>query len=206
VCPKWFLSLRYVRRKLCPYLESRLALYRNGPKRASIWASSQRRTIHCVQHDFLRLWYIWCKWCIYLALKLTLSPNRPKRASIWASSPECTIRCIQNNFWSYGTFGANRAPSSTETNTISKMIETRFYMTQVTYEFHWVHPKQFLKLWYVWSKLWTYLAPILTLSPNGPKRDSRWPTPPRSSNGCLQNDFWSYGTIGAHCAPILNQD
>jgi hypothetical protein len=62
-----------------------------------------------------------------------------------------------------------------------------------------------MKLWYVWRKLWTYLAPILTLSPNGPKRDSTRPTSPRSSNGCVQNDFWSYGTFGANHAPILNQ-
>jgi hypothetical protein len=31
--------------------------------------------------------------------------------------------------------------SCTDTNTISKQIETRFDMTHVTYEFHQVHPK-----------------------------------------------------------------
>jgi hypothetical protein len=49
---KWFSSLRYVRCKPCSYLESRLALHPNGPKRASIWASSPRSTIRCVQNDF----------------------------------------------------------------------------------------------------------------------------------------------------------
>jgi hypothetical protein len=34
VCPKWFLSLWYVRRKPCSYLASRLALSPNRPKRA----------------------------------------------------------------------------------------------------------------------------------------------------------------------------
>jgi hypothetical protein len=52
VRPKWFMSLRYVRCKPCTYLESRLALYPNGPKRASIWASSPRSTIWCVQNGF----------------------------------------------------------------------------------------------------------------------------------------------------------
>jgi hypothetical protein len=52
VRPKLFLSLQYVRRISCTYLESRLALYPNGPKRASIWASSARSTIRCVQNDF----------------------------------------------------------------------------------------------------------------------------------------------------------
>jgi hypothetical protein len=75
-------------------------------------------------------------------------------------------------------------------STISKRTETRFH----------------LRLWYVWCKLWIYLAPTLTLSPNGPKRYSTWPTLPRSSIRCVQNDFWVYGTFGANRAPILNQD
>jgi hypothetical protein len=96
--------------------------------------------------------------------------------------------------------------SCTETNTISKRIKMIFYMTHVTLEFHRVRPNRFLRLWYVWCKLWIYLAPILTPSPNGPKRDSTWPTSPWSSIGCIQNDFWAYGTFGANRAPILNQD
>jgi hypothetical protein len=96
--------------------------------------------------------------------------------------------------------------SCTKTNTISKRIKTRFYMTHVTKEFHLVRPKRFLKLWYVWCKLWTYVAPILTLSPNVPKRDSTWPTSPWSYIRCVQNNFRAYGTFGANRAPILNQD
>jgi hypothetical protein len=42
--------------------------------------------------------------------------------------------------------------SYTKTNTISKRIETIFYMTHITQEFHRVRPKRFLKLWYVWCK------------------------------------------------------
>jgi hypothetical protein len=96
--------------------------------------------------------------------------------------------------------------SCTDTNTISKWTETRFYMTHVTYEFHRVRPKWFLRLCYVWFKLWIYLAPRLTLSPNGPKRDSTWHTSPRSSIGCVQIDFRAYGTFDANRAPILYQD
>jgi hypothetical protein len=48
VCPKWFLSLWYVRRKQCTYLASRLALSPNKLNRASTWASSPRSTIGCV--------------------------------------------------------------------------------------------------------------------------------------------------------------
>jgi hypothetical protein len=50
------------------------------------------------------------------------------------------------------------------------------------------------------------LAPTLTLSPNVPKQDSTWPMSPRSSIGCIKNDFWAYATFGTNCAPILRQD
>jgi hypothetical protein len=52
-----------------------------------------------------------------------------------------------------------------------------------------VPPKWILSLWYIWCKACNYLAATLTLSPNGPKWDSRWPTSPRSSIGCFKNDF-----------------
>jgi hypothetical protein len=93
-----------------------------------------------------------------------------------------------------------------ETNTDSKSIETRFYMTHVTKEFHRVCTKRFLRLWYVWCKLWFYLAPIPKLSPNGLKWDSPWPTSPKSSIRCVKNDFRAYVTFGAKHAAILSQD
>jgi hypothetical protein len=99
-CPKWFLSLRYVRHKPCTYFASRLALPPNGPKRASTWGSSPRSTIQHVQEWFLSLCYVWCKQCTYLASRLALSSNGPKRTSTWAKSPRSTIRCIQKWFMS----------------------------------------------------------------------------------------------------------
>jgi hypothetical protein len=62
--------------------------------------------------------------------------------------------------------------SWTETNTVSKRTETSFHLSLVTQEYHPVHPKQFLSLWYVWRKPGTYHAKKLTLSPKGPKGDS----------------------------------
>jgi hypothetical protein len=94
--------------------------------------------------------------------------------------------------------------SCMKTNTTSKRTERRFYRTHVTLEFHRVRPKWFLRLWYVWCKLWIYLAPRLTLYPNGPKWDSTWPTSPRSSIESVQNDFRAYGTFGANRAPMLH--
>jgi hypothetical protein len=52
----------------------------------------------------------------------------------------------------------------------------------------------------------TYIAPALTLSPNGPKHDSIWPTLPRTSILCVQNIFCVYGSFGANSTPTLCQD
>jgi hypothetical protein len=73
-------------------------------------------------------------------------------------------------------------------------------------EYHQVHPKWFLSLWYVWRKLFTFLALTLTMSPNGLKWDSTWPTSPRSSIECVQNDFQAYDMFSANRASLLPQD
>jgi hypothetical protein len=79
-------------------------------------------------------------------------------------------------------------------STISKRTKLSFHLSLVTLEYHRVRPKWFLGLWYVWRKSCTYLAPTLTLSPNGPKWDSTWPTSPWSSIRCVQNNFWACGS------------
>jgi hypothetical protein len=43
--------------------------------------------------------------------------------------------------------------SCIETNTVSKWIETSFHLSLVTQEYHPVHPKQFLSLWYVLAQI-----------------------------------------------------
>jgi hypothetical protein len=105
--------------------------------------------------------------------------------------------------------------SCTETNTISKSTETRFYMTHVTSEFHRVSPKRFPSLRNIRRKPCNYLESRLALYPKGPKprssiecvqNDSTWPTSPRSSIECVQNDSWGCGTFGANCRSILHRE
>ena len=96
--------------------------------------------------------------------------------------------------------------SCVKISTMSERTKTSFHLSIVTLEFHRVHPKQFLSLQYVWCKSCTYLAPTLTLSPNGLKQDSTRATSPSSSIRCVQNDFRAYGTFGTNLAPILRQD
>jgi hypothetical protein len=60
---------------------------------------------------------------------------------------------------------------------------------------HRVRPKRLMSLGCVWRKSCTYLAPILAPSPNRLKQHLTWPTSPRCSIGCVQNNLQAYGTI-----------
>jgi hypothetical protein len=64
----------------------------------------------------------------------------------------------------------------------------RFNMAHVTKEFHRVHPKWFLSIWYVWHKPCNYLASRLAPSPNGLNQASTWASSPRSTIMGVQND------------------
>ena len=75
-------------------------------------------------------------------------------------------------------------------STTSKRTETSFRLSLITYEYHWVHPKRFLSLWYTRRKPCTYLAPTPTLSPNELKRDSTLPTSPWSSIAPILHRHW----------------
>jgi hypothetical protein len=84
----------------------------------------------------------------------------------------------------------------TDTNIVSKRKEARFHMTHITLEFHQVHPKWLLSLWYVRRKPWTYLASNYVCLETG--WAFTWASSPRS-------DFGADGTFGANYAPILHQ-
>jgi hypothetical protein len=117
--------------KPCPYLESRLALFPNGPKRDSIWASSPRSTIHCVQNDFWGYGTFganrapilhWNLHCLQTDRNKILHNPRhlgvPSGAS--KSVSEAMVHLVQTENL-----------SCTDTNTISKWTKRRFYMTHI---------------------------------------------------------------------------
>ena len=60
--------------------------------------------------------------------------------------------------------------SCVKISTISKRTKMSFQLNFDTEEYHWVRPKRYLSLWYIWRKLCTYLALTLTPSPNGPNK------------------------------------
>ena len=69
-----------------------------------------------------------------------------------------------------------------------------------------VRPNWFLSISYVPCKPCIYLASRLALSPNRPNWAFTWSPWPRSTTGCVQNGFLSYGALGANCAPILHRN
>jgi hypothetical protein len=196
VHPKWFPKLWYIWHKPYTYLALKLTLSPNGPKQASIWASSPRRTIWCIQNNFWaygtfgtnraptmhRNWH-------YLQKDRKEILHDPHHLGVPTGASETVYEAMVHLVQTIDL-------SCTETNTISKWTETRFYMTHIPLGYHPGRPKQFMRLWYIWCKPCTYLALKLTLSPNGPKQASIWATSPRSTIRCIQNNFWAYDTFG----------
>jgi hypothetical protein len=132
LCPKQFLSLWYIWHKPYTYLALTLELSPNRSKRDSTWPTSPRSSIRCVQNEFLNLWYVRCKLCTYLASRLALSPNGLNRASTWASLPWSNIVASKMISEPMVCLAQIVHLSCTNTNTVSKQIETRFHMTHVT--------------------------------------------------------------------------
>jgi hypothetical protein len=189
---KWFMSLWYVWHELCTYLAPTLTLSQNRPKRNSTWHMSSGSSIGFIQNYFWACGMIGAKSCTYLAPTLTLSPNRTKQD--WHDPHHLGVQSDASKMISDPMEHSMQTVhlSCIKISTISKRTETRFHMDDVTYWFHRMRPKWFLSLWYVWHKPCSYLAPILTLSPNRPKQGFTSPT--------------SYGIFGAKRAPILRQD
>jgi hypothetical protein len=85
--------------------------------------------------------------------------------------------------------------SCVKISTISKRTKMCFRLSLITLEYHRVHQKRFLSLWYVRCKPCTHLASILALSPNRPKWASTWALSSSNSIECIENNFLPYGTF-----------
>jgi hypothetical protein len=85
--------------------------------------------------------------------------------------------------------------SCVKISTITKWTKMSFRLCLIISEYHQVHLKWFLSLWYVQRKPCTYLASRLAQSPNGPKQTSTWASSSSNSIGCIQNNFLACGTF-----------
>jgi hypothetical protein len=101
---------------------------------------------------YMMYWYVQCKPFTYLASRFALSVNGPNRAppdprhlgvpsGVSKMICEPMVHLTQTEHL-----------SCTDANTVSKQIETRFYMTHITSEFHRVPPILFSSKRYVRRK------------------------------------------------------
>jgi hypothetical protein len=154
---------------------------------------------------FLCLWYVWRKPCTYLTLTLTPSLNGPKQDWAWPTSPKSSIGCVQNNFlslwyiWNKSCIYISSRLAHLQTDRNELPLEPC----------HQGVPSGASKMI---SEPMVHLAQTMHLSCTDTNTVSKWtktrfdwPTSPRSSIGCFQNDFWAYGMFGTNSAPILCQ-
>jgi hypothetical protein len=133
---------------------------------------------------FLSLWYVWRK--PYTNLAPTLRLFQTDRNKIPRDTHHLPLSGVSKMIFEPMVHSAQIVHlSCVKICTISKRTETSIHLSLVTLEYHQVHLKWFLSLWYIWHKLRTYLALTPTLSPNKLKRDFQWPTSPRKSIGCV---------------------
>jgi hypothetical protein len=187
VCPKQFLSQWYIWRKPCTYLASRLPLSPNGLRRASTWPSSTRSTIGCVQNDFWAYEMsganhapIWQRHLHCLQTDRDKIPHDPRHLRVLSGASKmiyepvvCSVQTVHL--------------SCVKISTISKWTESS--MPWASSLRNTTGPNRFLSQWYVWCKPCTYLASRLPLSQNWLNRACSCASSPRSTIGCIQNDF-----------------
>jgi hypothetical protein len=86
-CPKWFSSLWYVLRKLCPYLASRLILSPNRLKQASTRSTiGLPKAISEPMVHLAQIVHISC-------LEIKTISKRTETTFPWPTSPRCSIEC-----------------------------------------------------------------------------------------------------------------
>ena len=124
---------------------------------------------------YLILWYVWRKPCTYLALTLTPSPNGPNEIPHDPRLLGVQSGASKMIFEPMVRSAQTKYRSCVKISTICKRTEMSFQLSFVTLEYHRVHPKRYMSLWYIWRKPCTNLALTLTPCPNGPNEIQHGP-------------------------------
>ena len=206
MCQKWFLRLWCIRHKLCIYLATKLTLSPNRPKRDSIWQTSSRSSIGCVQIDFLT----------YGTLHATVQLSCIKISTI-SEQTKSSLHFSLFNYeyhrvrlkWFLSLWCIRRKPCTyilpKQTLSLNKPKQDSIWHTSLRIYIRCVLI-DFLSISFVPCRPCIYLASRLALCANRPNRASTWAPSLRSTNKCVQNGFLDYGALGAKCAPILHQN
>jgi hypothetical protein len=115
---------------------------------------------------FTLYWYVQCKPCSYLPSWFALSPNGPNRAPLDSRHLGVPSGAFKTIYEPMVCLMQTEHLSSTDANTFSKQIETRFQKTNITEEFHRVPPILFLSFMICSMQTCTNLASRVALSPN----------------------------------------
>jgi hypothetical protein len=114
---------------------------------------------------------------------------------MWHASPSSSIVCVQTISEPVERSVQTVHLSRTDTSTVSKLVrnEISHYPRHLGVS---LGACKMISEPMVCSArtVHSYRASRLALSPKGPKRVSTWASSPRSTIGCIQNDFWAYGT------------
>jgi hypothetical protein len=138
-------------------------------------------------------------------VNISIISNELTQASTWASSLRSTIGCGQNDFWAYVMFRANRAPILHRHQHYLQMVQNK-----ILHDPHHLGvplgTSKMISEPLVRSAQTMHLScvKICTIS-NKLNQASTWASSPRSTIGCVQNDFWAYGMFSTNHAPTLNR-
>jgi hypothetical protein len=177
----------------------------NGPKWESTWPTSPRSSIGCAQNNF------WAYGIFGASRAPILCQDYHYPQTVWIQLllelhhlgvPSGVSKMI---YMPMVHLAQTVHLSCVKTSAVSKQIESSFHLILITSKYHWVRPKWFLSIWYVWCKPFRHLAPILKQSLNGPNGDSTWPTSQEFYRVCPKW-FSRHGIFGAYREPILHQD
>jgi hypothetical protein len=190
---KWFLSLRYIWRKLCTHLALTLTM--------------SPMEIHWVRPTTISKRMVRSLQTVHLSCVKISTISKQTETTIHLSHVTYEYHRVRTKWFKSLWY-------------IWRKLCTHLALT-LTRPLNWLKqdstwPKsprrsigcvqqQFSSVWYVQRKPCTYLALRLALSPNGPKRASTWALSPSSTIRCVQNDFWAYGTFAANHAPIWHR-
>jgi hypothetical protein len=135
-------------------------------------------------------------------VKISTISNELTQSSTWASSPRSTIGCVQNDFWAYST---NRAPILHRHQQYLQMVQN-----EILHDPHHLRvplgASKMISEPLVRSSQTMHLSRVkVSTMSHELNQASTWASSPRSTIGCVQNDFWAYGIFSTNHAPTLNR-
>jgi hypothetical protein len=203
--PRRFPIWWYIGHKLCTFLAMWFPLSPNGLKQVSTRASSPRSIVGCDKMNSEHIVRLTQAVQLYCTNTNTVSKRTKTRFHMTHSS-RSSIGCVKHDLRSGGTFDTNCAPFlhrdyhylQTDSNKLPLEpchLGVSSSASKTIFE-HIIRSTQTVKL---------CCTNTNTVSKQTGTRFHMIHSS-RSSIGCVQDDFWSDGTLDTNCAPFLHRD